>query len=52
MNMEQRITHDVILYLTAKDQSSSKIYRKIVETFGENVIIEQNCSQNVSTIFR
>ncbi len=35
------IFRDVIFYLTAQNLNGDKIYRKIVEIFVENVIVEQ-----------
>ncbi len=48
MNMEWLVVgksnftiHSIIFYLTVQNLNGNKIYRKIVKTFGENVITEQ-----------
>ncbi len=54
MNMKQPmegvsncIIRGVILYLTYQNLNGSEICRKIIETFGENVITKQKVSQQM-----
>ncbi len=58
MNVEQPaigvsncIIRSVILYLTAQNLNSSEIYRIIVQTFDENLIIEQKVFPQMFQLF-
>ncbi len=55
MNMERPVVgvsncliRGIILYLSAQNLNGSEIYRKIVETFGEKVIIQHQMFQRIS----
>ncbi len=58
MNMEQSVIgvsncviRGVILYLTAQNLNGSNIYPKIVETFGENVIMKPKVFHQIFQLF-